>query len=258
MKSKLTVVKIGGNVIDNPKLLEEFVQEFSQLQGYKILVHGGGKVATQLSKDMGISPQMYQGRRITTQQDLEIVTMVYAGLLNKQIVAKLHAKQCNALGLTGADANTIQSEKRSTIPIDFGYVGDVKQVNTSPIDALLNASITPVFCAITHDASGQLLNTNADTVTAEIARAMAPDWNVELLYCFEKKGVLDDVNDEQSVITHINRETYNQLKNNGQIHDGMLPKLANCFHALEGQVSRVVIGDMSILKQRTLCTTLTI
>lgn len=244
-------------MIDNPLLLADTLERFAALPQAKILIHGGGKLATQLNAKLGIETQMHQGRRITTTDDLDVVTMVYAGLINKKVVSQLQALDCNAIGLSGCDANVIVSKKRDPNPVDFGFVGDVERVNAETIEALLTAQMTPVFCAITHDGEGQLLNTNADTISAEIARSLATAWDVELLYCFEKKGVLEDVTDENSVVEYIHTAKYHALKQEGKIHDGMLPKLDNCFYALEGGVSQVIIGDNNIINQRTICTKLT-
>lgn len=248
MKDKLEVVKIGGNVIDNPNLLEEFLNDFAQIEGPKILVHGGGKLATQLSEKLDIPVQLIDGRRITSPENLDVVTMVYGGLINKRIVAKLVANGCNAIGLSGADGNSILATKRSTNPIDFGMVGDVQSIQTDFLKLLLDAGITPVFCAISHDGNGQLLNTNADTVTAEIAIAMQQFYDANLMYCFEKPGVLKDVNDLNSVLLSLNKQEYEQMKEDGSIHTGMLPKLKNCFYALENKVQEVKIGNTSMVK----------
>jgi len=188
MRTKLSIIKIGGEQIDDSTQLETFLHNFTQLEGFKILVHGGGKLASQLSLKLGIEPQMVDGRRVTSQADLEVITMVYAGLLNKKISAQLQSLGCNALGLSGADANCITSEKRPKSSIDFGSVGDVKIVNTATIHALLQQKLTPVFCALTHDGKGQLLNTNADTIAAELAIGMSALYETELIYCFNKKG----------------------------------------------------------------------
>ena len=202
-KNTLKIVKIGGNVIDNPQALTSFLTVFSSIKGPKILVHGGGKSATALAKKTGLEVQMVDGRRITDAATLELITMVYAGKINKTIVAQLQALDCNALGFTGADANTITSEKRPVSTLDYGFVGDVKNVETSTLELLLNHGVSPVFCALTHDQNGQLLNTNADTIASELAIAFASQFEVELYYCFEKNGVLKDVNDDSSVIEKI-------------------------------------------------------
>ncbi len=255
----LTIVKIGGNVIENEAALESFLYDFSRIEGAKILVHGGGKKATKLSETLGIPTQMVEGRRVTSKETVDVITMVYGGLINKNIVAQLQANACNAMGLTGADGNTIVSDKRPVTTIDYGYVGDVKKVNGLLISTLLNNDITPVFCAITHNQQGQLLNTNADTIASEIAIGMSPFFDTSLFYCFEKEGVLRDINDEQSVITTINTETYQQLLNDKIIADGMIPKIENCFHALDHQVRKVCIGSPNMIQSdHTLFTTLTL
>ena len=258
-KNTLKIVKIGGNVIDNPQALTSFLTVFSSIKGPKILVHGGGKSATALAKKTGLEVQMVDGRRITDAATLELITMVYAGKINKTMVAQLQALNCNALGFTGADANTITSEKRPVSTLDYGFVGDVKNVETSTLELLLNHGVSPVFCALTHDQNGQLLNTNADTIASELAIAFASKFEVELYYCFEKKGVLKDVNDDDSVIETITQSSYKELLDAQVIYAGMLPKLNNCFHALEHQVSKVCIGKPEmLLDSEAIFTTLTI
>ena len=258
-KNTLKIVKIGGNVIDNPQALTSFLTVFSSVEGPKILVHGGGKSATALAQKTGLEVQMVDGRRITDAATLELITMVYAGKINKSIVAQLQALDCNALGFTGADANTITSVKRPVSTLDYGFVGDVKKVETSTLELLLNHGISPVFCALTHDQKGQLLNTNADTIASELAIAFASQFEVELYYCFEKNGVLKDVNDESSVIEKITQSSYKELLDSQVIYAGMLPKLNNCFHALEHQVSKVCIGKPELLlDSEAIFTTLTI
>ena len=245
--TKLTIVKIGGNVIENEKDLRQFLVQFSKIQGDKILVHGGGKSATAFAKKLGLSPKLVDGRRITDKPNLDIAIMTYAGLLNKNIVAGLQQNSCNAIGLTGADANTIESEKRPVKTIDYGFVGDVKKVNSNNINALISAGFTPVFCALTHNGSGQLLNTNADTIASEIAIAMSSDYEVELMYCFELQGVLTDINDLNSVINQLNAKSYSEFVEQGVISDGMLPKLENCFNALNKGVSNIKIGNTNMI-----------
>ena len=258
-KNTLKIVKIGGNVIDNPQALTSFLTVFSSIKGPKILVHGGGKSATALAKKTGLEVQMVDGRRITDAATLELITMVYAGKINKTIVAQLQALNCNALGFTGADANTITSEKRPVSTLDYGFVGDVKNVETSTLELLLNHGVSPVFCALTHDQKGQLLNTNADTIASELAIAFASKFEVELYYCFEKNGVLKDVNDDNSVIEKITQSSYKELLDAQVIYAGMLPKLNNCFHALDHQVSKVCIGKPELLlDSEAIFTTLTI
>lgn len=243
----LKIIKIGGNIIDNQIALDDFLDTFSKIKGKKILVHGGGKLATQLATQMSVPVKMIDGRRITDEVTLEIATMVYAGKINKNMVAKLQAYQCNAIGFTGADGNSIVSEKRPVNTVDFGFVGDVVTVHTQTIEVLLKGNVTPVFCAITHDEKGQLLNTNADTIASELAIGFAKKYNTELYYCFEKNGVLKDVNKVGSVIENINTNTYKTLVEDGIIADGMLPKLANCFHAIAHHVQKVCIGKPDML-----------
>ena len=249
MKDKLTVVKVGSNIIDNADVLHSFLGDFARLPGYKILIHGGGKTASDLSKKWGHSPQMHEGRRITTDIDLDIVTMVYAGSVNKKIVVQLQALGINAIGLTGADADCIRSVKRPVTKIDYGWVGDVIGVNGDIIGRFLRLGLTPVFNAITHDGEGQLLNTNADTVAAEVSIGMSEEWITRLIYCFEKPGVLMDSENDTSIIARINQEEYNRLVDENVIHSGMLPKMHNAFEALRRGVDQVVIGGVDILEK---------
>lgn len=254
MKSKVTIVKIGGNVINDKKLLDRFLDEFAKLEQPKVLVHGGGRLASELSKKLKINTLMDEGRRITSSETLEVVTMVYAGLVNKNIVSQLQKKKCNALGLSGADANCILAVKRPVSPIDFGWVGDVQSINDSVVNSFLENGITPIFCAITHDGEGQLLNTNADTVASEVAIALSKTHKVELIYCFEKKGVLSDIKNEESVINEIDSTTYLRLKQEQLVHEGMIPKIENCFNALRSAVSKVKIGDLYAIREESLGT----
>ncbi|MCF8257579.1 MAG: acetylglutamate kinase [Flavobacteriales bacterium] len=240
---RLRVVKIGGNVIDSPESLLALLQRFASMEGPKVLVHGGGKLATELSGRLGIVPQMVDGRRITSEQDLEVVTMVYAGLINKRMTALLQSMGCNAIGMSGADGNVILAHRRPVREVDFGLVGDVRQVNGPLLQSLLKQGISPVLCAITHDGAGQLLNTNADTIAAEVAVALSGLFDVELIYCFEKKGVMRDAENGDSVIARLSPALYTELRSTGAIHSGMIPKLDNCFAALERGVGRVVITD---------------
>ena len=257
MKSKLKIVKIGGNLIDDSASLDKALKDFAGIDVNKILVHGGGKLASEMSRKLGLEPKMSGGRRITTAEDLDVVTMVYAGLLNKQIVANLQNVGCNALGLTGADANCIVSEKRPVGEIDFGFVGDIQKVNAQMIDGFLKQGLTPVFCAITHNQSGQLLNTNADTIASALAAAMSQYYETELNFCFEKNGVLEDVDDSNSVIPILNAELYGHLVVENRVHSGMLPKLQMGFDALKNDVSSVIIGDAGIISgESELCTRL--
>ncbi len=243
----LKIIKIGGNIIDNDVALNAFLAGFATLIGPKLLVHGGGNLATKLANQMGIEVKMTNGRRITDSDTLDIITMVYAGKINKNIVAKLQSLNCNSVGFTGADGNSIVSVKRPVKDVDFGFVGDIETVNTETLNVLLNNDVNPVFCAITHDGSGQLFNTNADTIASELAIGFANEFNTELYYCFEKNGVLQDINDDNSVIENINTKTYQTLIEQGIITDGMLPKLNNCFHAVENNVSKVCIGESEML-----------
>jgi len=238
----ISIIKIGGNVIDYPEKLDEFLQLFSKIPGKKILVHGGGVMASKFGESLGVMPEMVDGRRITDKDTLDIVTMVYAGLINKQIVAKLQGLKQNALGLSGADANCIKSSKRPVKNIDYGFVGDIDQVNVSFLSQMLEMDIIPVICAITHDQKGQLLNTNADTISSEIATALAKDNKVNLYFCFNKAGVLIDEKNENSIIPMINDEIYAELKKENVIHSGMIPKLENAFSALNKGVNVVWIG----------------
>ena len=258
-KQKLHIIKIGGNIINNSETLSIFLKDFSELKGFKILVHGGGKKATELAKTIGLEPKMIGGRRITDQANLEIVTMVYAGLLNKNIVAQLQQNNCNALGLSGADANTIQAHKRIVKDIDYGFAGDIDIVNNKAINVFLQNDMTPIFCAISHDKNGQLLNTNADTIASDVAISMAIQYEVSLVYIFEKNGVLRIIDDDDSVIENINFESYETLKEDGIIADGMLPKMENCFNALHKRVSKVIIGNPTVINnQNQKFTTLTL
>lgn len=245
---KITVIKIGGNIIDNPTELEQFLTDFSKIEGYKVLVHGGGKSATKMAESIGLVPQMIDGRRITDAAMLDVVVMIYAGQINKNIVAQLQSKNNNAIGFSGADGNLIQSTKRNHPTIDYGFVGDVKQVNTKLLATLLENGIIPVFCAITHDKNGQLLNTNADTIASELAIALSEFFDVTLTYCFEKQGVLSDSEDDSSVITEINEALYAKLKAEKVIHSGMIPKLDNCFNSLSKGVQTIKIGHHSMLQ----------
>ena len=256
---KLSVIKIGGNIIEDETSLNAFLKLFSNLEGNKILVHGGGKRATHIASKLGIASKMVNGRRITDAETLEVITMVYGGLVNKNVVAKLQALHVDAIGLTGADINSIKSEKRPVKDVDFGFVGDVKQVASNSIDKLIKADFTPVFCAITHDGNGQLLNTNADTIASTIAVGMSNIYETSIYYCFELNGVLSDFNDKSSVVKQINSKTYQELLTAEIITDGMIPKIDNCFDALNNGVSKVHIGNTSMLtKENDNFTTITL
>jgi acetylglutamate kinase len=256
---KLSIIKIGGNIIEDEISLNKFLKLFSNLEGNKILVHGGGKRATHIASKLGIESKMVKGRRVTDPETLEVITMVYGGLVNKNVVAKLQALGTDAIGLTGADINSIQSDKRPVKDIDFGFVGDVKKVASNSINKLLKADFTPVFCAITHDGNGQLLNTNADTIASKIAVGMSEIYDTSIYYCFELNGVLEDFNDKESIIKKINSENYQKLLKEGIISDGMIPKLDNCFDALNSGVQKVHIGNTSMLtKENNIFTTITL
>ena len=259
MKQKLAIVKIGGNIIENKEQLSKFLTLFTNIKGQKILAHGGGKLATQLAKKLGIEATLVGGRRITNAANLEVITMTYAGLTNKNIVVQLQANNCNAIGLSGADGNVILAHKRPVKDIDYGFAGDVDSINSQIISKLLESGLTPVFCAITHDGKGQLLNTNADTIAAELAIGMSKHYETTLYYCFEKKGVLIDIENEDSVLQHISSKKYQELLKDGLITDGMIPKLENCFHALHKNVSKVCIGYPTMLNsENELFTTITL
>jgi len=256
-KKPITVVKIGGNIIDDAGELKQFLADFAKINGLKVLVHGGGKSATKMAQSIGLVPQMIEGRRITDAAMLEVVVMIYAGQINKDIVAQLQANSVNAMGFSGADGNLIQSNKRNHPSIDYGFVGDVKKVNTPLLETLLTSGIIPVFCAITHDKNGQLLNTNADTIASELAIALSEVFDVTLSYCFEKPGVLYDAEDDSSVIEKMNPELYTKLKHEKAIHSGMIPKLDNCFNSLSKGVQKIKIGHHKMLQNdNALCTTI--
>jgi acetylglutamate kinase len=240
---RLTIVKVGGKVVEDKDSLEELLKQFSMIRGKRILVHGGGKLATNLAEKLGIETQMVDGRRITDAATLEVVTMVYAGLVNKNIIAGLQAKGCNSVGLTGADLDMIRAVKRPVKTIDYGFVGDILGVNTSELRILLNEEVVPVVAPITHDGKGQLLNTNADTIAADLAIELSNYYTVNLFYCFEKKGVLLNPDDENSVISELNYDYFKQLQSNGTIKEGMIPKLDNGFSAMRNGVSQVLITN---------------
>lgn len=245
----LYVIKIGGNIVDNPSLLTICLQAFSKVKGQAILVHGGGKLATQVANSLGIVQQMVEGRRITDAETLKVVTMVYAGYINKNIVAQLQSMGENAMGLSGADGNLIKAHKRIGSQIDYGFVGDIDEVNSAFIQQQLLNNTKLVIAPITHDGAGQLLNTNADTIAQFIATAMSGLYKVHLVYGFEKEGVLVDVNNEASVISSINNITYSQLKQDKVIFEGMIPKIDNAFLALNSGVQSVIIGKAEKLDE---------
>lgn len=239
----INVVKIGGNVIDNPTALESFLRDFAKMEGPKILVHGGGKEATRMSEGMGIKATMIEGRRVTDRATLDIVTMVYAGLINKRIVAMLQSMGCDAVGLTGADGNAIPATRRNPVPVDYGFVGDIDtaRVNDSFISSLLRHGNVPVFCAICHDEKGGLLNCNADSIAAAVACGVSRIGDTRLTYCFEKPGVMTDINDENSVIPLVTPESFVRLKEEGVVAAGMIPKLQNALKSASEGVKEVRI-----------------
>lgn len=247
--STLNIIKIGGNVIDDDIQLETFLEKFAAIPGKKILVHGGGKIATRMATKLGLEAKMVEGRRITDKDMLDVVTMVYAGLTNKNIVAALQKHNCDAIGLSGADGNVIKAVKRPVREIDYGFAGDIlaDSVNSLAIKKFLDAGFTPVFSAITHNGTGQLLNTNADTIASALATSLADHYETSLIYCFEKNGVLMDVNDDNSVIENINAQQFETYKDRGVISDGMIPKLQNAFDAINRGVKSVYIGNASNL-----------
>lgn len=252
----VTIIKIGGNIVDKPEALQYFLNNLNKFEGPKVLIHGGGAIATQLSAKLGIEVNMHNGRRITDEATLKLVTMVYAGLINKQIVASLQKIGCNALGLSGADGDSVPATRRPANPIDWGFVGDVDphKINTSLLTSLLGRGITPVFCAITHDSNGSLLNTNADTMASSIAIALSQEYSTRLIYCFEKDGVLSDPDDNDSVIPLITKKSYQQLLDEKKVVGGMIPKLDNAFAALENGVNEVVIkhADNLLIPKETI------
>jgi acetylglutamate kinase len=247
----LYIIKIGGNVIDDSEKLHHFLKAFADLKGNKILVHGGGKMATKIADEMGLEAKMIDGRRITDIETLRVVTMVYAGLINKNLVAHLQMHGCNAIGLSGADGNLIKAKKRTVAAIDYGYVGDLDEnsIQTENLAKLIENGFIAVFSAITHDGESQLLNTNADTIASALAIGMSNIYETSLVYCFEKKGVLIDVNDETTVVREINPTKYQDLIAKGIIADGMLPKLHNAFEAINKGVKEVFIGKADDLNE---------
>ena len=242
MKEKLTIVKVGGAVVEDEAQLAQLLKDFSAIPGRKALIHGGGRRATQVAASLGIESKMVGGRRITDAEMLSVVTMVYGGLVNKNLVARLQANGVNALGLTGADIDVIRSHKRPLKDgIDFGFVGDVDRADGQMLSRLIEAGITPVMAPLTHDGQGHILNTNADTIASETAKALAPFYDVTLIYSFEKKGVLSNPDDDNSVIATINRADFERYKADGTISGGMLPKIENALSAIDSGVSRVII-----------------
>lgn len=246
-KEKLTIIKVGGKIVEDGSALQRLLSDFSTIDGRKLLVHGGGRSATAIAARLGIETKMVDGRRITDDSMLEVVTMVYGGLVNKRIVAGLQAAGVNAVGLTGADMNVVLSVRRSVGVVDYGWVGDVRIVNADAISTLVENGYCPVIASITHDGKGHLLNTNADTMAGETAKALASRYDVDLVYCFEKAGVLFDENDDSSVIDEINPCEYSELKKSGKITGGMIPKLDNAFSCVAAGVSRVVITRADLI-----------
>lgn len=238
---KLTIIKVGGKVVETPASLSALLHQFKGIKGHKILVHGGGRTATQLAARLGIESHIINGRRVTDKETLDVVTMVYAGLVNKTIVAQLQALGMNALGLTGADLNYMRSEKRPVGEVDYGFVGDVKEVKPDILGNLISQGVVPVLAPLTHDKQGLLLNTNADTIAGETAKALAPLFDVTLVYCFEKKGVLLDETNDDSVLPSLNKNQFQEYVTKGVIQGGMIPKLENAFEAINAGVSSVVI-----------------
>ena len=246
---RLFVIKIGGNVIDRSEALDVFLSRFSKIQEPKILIHGGGAIATRIGEKLQIKSNYVNGRRITDAETLDLVTMVYGGLINKQIVAALQARGKNAIGLTGADGDLIRSKKRVHATIDYGFVGDITQVNTDAFEKILGHGQIPVIAPLTHDGNGQILNTNADTMAQSVAVALSRTFQTTLVFGFEKAGVLRDRSDESSVISRMSRSEYKILKENGTVNEGMIPKLDNAFQAIDAGVSRVVIGKADRLSE---------
>jgi len=257
---RLFIIKIGGNVIDDEKSLASFLDDLAAIKEKKILIHGGGKIATKIGEQLGIAPNYVNGRRITDAATIDLVTMVYGGLLNKKIVAQLQAKGVNAIGLTGADANTIPAVKRPVKEIDYGFVGDIGSLEPgvgsrgsgmNHLELFIDNGLMPVFAPLTHDGKGQVLNTNADTIASALAVALSKKYQVRLIYCFEKKGVLENVEDDQSVITLITKDIYKYLLDQHKLFDGILPKIDNAYAAIDSGVQEVVIGDAKDLLKNT-------
>lgn len=241
MKEKITVIKVGGKIVEESNSLGDLLNRFANIEGHKVLIHGGGRSATRMAERLGIESRMVNGRRITDEETLQVVTMVYGGLVNKNIVAQLQARGINALGLTGADCNIIKAHKRPVTDIDYGFVGDVDSVNAEMLARLIGQGIIPVIAPLTHDGKGSMLNTNADTMAAETAKALSAFFDVTLTYCFELPGVMRNPEDNDSLIPCITRATYRELLAEGTISGGMIPKIDNAFNAIENGVSEVVI-----------------
>ena len=251
MKEQLTLIKVGGKIVEEEATLRRLLDDFAAIGGHKLLVHGGGRSATRLAEQLGIESRMVDGRRITDAETLRVVTMVYAGLVNKNIVAGLQARGVNALGLTGADMNVIRSAKRPVKEVDYGYVGDVERVDATLLADLIARGVVPVMAPLTHDGRGNLLNTNADTIAGETAKALAPLFDVTLMYCFEKKGVLRNADNEESVIPRIDRPAFEALTADGTIASGMIPKIENALTAVDAGVKRVIITRADAIDGRS-------
>lgn len=251
MKEKLTIIKVGGKIVEEADTLNRLLDDFSAMPGNKLLVHGGGRSATRIAAQLGIESKMVDGRRITDAETLKVVTMVYGGLVNKNIVAGLQAKGVNAIGLTGADMDVIRSVKRPVKDIDYGFVGDVEKVDSEALAALIHRNVVPVMAPLTHDGQGHILNTNADTIAGETAKALSAFFDVTLIYCFEKKGVLANEHDDDSVIPVLTPELFGKYVDNGTIKEGMIPKLENSFSAIEAGVTQVIITSASSIGQET-------
>lgn len=245
------MIKVGGKIVEEPDTLQQLLRDFSSIEGHKVLVHGGGRSATKIASQLGIESQMVNGRRITDAEMLKVVTMVYGGLVNKNIVAGLQALQVNALGLTGADMNIMRSDKRPVKDVDYGFVGDVKEVNADVLASLIQQGIVPVLAPLTHDKQGHMLNTNADTIAGEAAKALAKYFDVTLMFCFEKKGVLLNEDDDESVIPEIDRASFQKYVAEGIIQGGMIPKLENAFQAIDAGVKEVIITQASEIHKHT-------
>lgn len=241
MKKRITVIKVGGKIVEERESLDNLLDRFAAIEGYKVLIHGGGRSATRIAESLGIESRMVGGRRITDAETLKVVTMVYGGLVNKNIVAGLQARGVNALGLTGADCNVLHAHKRPAGEVDWGFVGDVDSADGAMLSKLIEEGIVPIMAPLTHDGKGNLLNTNADTIASETAKALSGNFDVTLTYCFEHPGVMRNPDDATSLIPLINRESYKQLLADGTISGGMIPKIDNAFAALEGGVSKVII-----------------
>ncbi len=258
MKTKLTIVKVGGVIINDNLLFEEFMKSFSKINENKIIVHGGGIIASNYMIRLGIIPKMVNGRRITDSETLDVAIMTYAGLVNKKIVSNLQKLNCNSIGLSGADGNLIKSKIRKVNKINYGFVGDIEKINDQFLLNLLNSNLTPTICSITHDKNGQLLNTNADTIASDTAIAMSKHYNVTLKYCFDKSGLLMDQNTNTSIKKNLTKKEFKKLVENKMISGGMIPKLENCFKALENGVNNIYVGNIDIINTIDNCTKITL